>query len=251
MRPLHDFGGALLDFGNDAWRVVSEPARIDGAGWARLGGALAVTGALYLVDDEINSHLQNHQPSGFREGLRDVGDFFEPLGLMGNTNVYYAGAASIAYFARQERLQLMFKELLYSHWIAGATRQLIGRQVGRVRPRDGGRASTFDPGEGRSFPSGHSSTIVQLAQVLAHHVDRTPVSIGLYALAGTVVFQRVDSGAHWASDAWIGAAWGYAVSSIVVRVEEDGRLPRRTQIGLAPSASGLALQFTVPTSWRD
>ena len=251
LRPIHDFGGALLDFGVDTWRIVSSPADLDRSGWLRVAGVVAVGGALYLVDDEINSHLVDTPPSGLRRGVRDVGDFFEPLGLMGNTNVYYAGAATVAYFVRQERLQLLFKELLYSHWIAGGTRQLVGRPVGRVRPRDGGTASTFDSGEGRSFPSGHSSTIVQLAHVLAHHIDRTPASIVLYGLAGTVVFQRFDSGAHWTSDAWIGAAWGLAVSSIVMRVEEEGRLPARVRVGAAPApGGGLALQLTLPLGAR-
>jgi len=205
-----------------------------------LGGA----GVLYLVDDEIRDGLAD-PPSSFRSGFRDVGDFLEPLGMMGNTNAFYAGAATVAYFARQERLQLLFKELLYSHWISGATRQATVRLVGRVRPKNAPDASTFESG-GRSFPSGHSSTIMQVAHVLAHHLDSTPASVALYGLAATVVFQRVDSEEHWTSDAFVGAAWGLAVADIVIRTEERGRLPGGAQVGLVPSRSGLMLQVSLP-----
>ncbi len=235
----------MVDFGEDAWAVVSAPARWDGSGWAKLGVVLGGAGLLYLVDDEIRDGLAG-SPSSFRSGLRDVGDALEPLGMMGNTNAYYAGAATVAYFARQERLQLLFKELLYSHWIAGATRQGVGRLVGRVRPKNAPNASTFEPGQGRSFPSGHSSTIMQVAHVLAHHVGWTPASVALYGLAGTVVFQRVDSEEHWASDAFIGALWGLAVAEIVIRTEERGRLPMGTRVDLVPSRAGTTLRLSVP-----
>lgn len=246
LRPLVDLGGAVVDFGTDAWGVVKAPTELDRSGWLQFGGVVATGAALYLVDDEIQGRLEDHPPSALRRGIRDVGDFFEPLGLMGKTNAYYAGAATLFYFAGQERLQLLFKELLYSHWIAGGSRQLVGRAVGRVRPRDGGTASTFEPGEGRSFPSGHSSTIVQLAHVLAHHIDWTPASVALYGLAGTVVFQRVDSGAHWTSDAWIGAAWGLAVANVVIRLEEEGRLPARASLGMSPTPHGVGITLSVP-----
>ena len=234
----------MLDFGEDAWAVVSAPAGLDAGGWAKMGLVVGGAGLLYLVDDEIREGLAD-PPSAFRSGLRDVGDFLEPLGMMGNTNVFYAGGATLAYFARQERLQLLFKELLYSHWISGATRQATVRLVGRVRPKNAPDASTFESG-GRSFPSGHSSTIMQVAHVLAHHLDWTPASVGLYGLAATVVFQRVDSEEHWASDAFVGAAWGLAVAEIVIRTEEEGRLPGGAQVSLVPGGGGLGVRVSVP-----
>lgn len=247
IRPVHDLAGAIVDFGRDGWAAVSAPARLDGGGWARVGIVGATAGTLFMLDDEIRGSLKGGEPSGFHSGLRDVGDFFEPLGLMGNTNAYYAGAATLAYFARQERLQLLFKELLYAHWIAGATRQAVGRVVGRARPRNSpDDAYVFDPGSGRSFPSGHSSTIMQLAHILAHHLDRTPASVVLYGLASTVVFQRVDADEHWASDAFVGAAWGLAVAEIVIRREEDGRLMSGLEVSAHPVPGGLQVALRLP-----
>ncbi len=241
LRPLRDFGGAVLDFGHDFWEVL--PTGYDQERALRLAGVLAVAAALYTVDDEITARLRDHDPGTLRAGLRDVGDAFEPLGMMGNTNVYYAATATIAYFLRFERVQLAAKELMFSHWIAGLTRKSVGRLVGRRRPDDGADASTFDSGNGTSFPSGHTSTIFQVAHVLSHHIDRTPATVALYGIAGAVAFQRLDAESHWASDVWVGAAWGLAVSHAVVAREERGRL----NLMLAPAPSGglsLGVGFT-------
>lgn len=248
LRPIHDLGGAFVDFASDGWAVLSTPSRLDASGWGKVGGTLAVGGLLFLVDDEINSRLNEEPRSGFHNGLRDVGDFFEPMGLMGKTNVFYAAFATVGYFTRQDRIQRPFKQLIYAHWIAGVSRQLMARGIGRVRPRDGGTSTTFDFGEGKSLPSGHSSSVAQVAYVLSHHIDWTPATIALYGMAGSVLFQRVDSGAHWASDAWLGAAYGWAVARIVVEVEE-GRLAEGTSLTVVPSAAGPALQVTLPVSW--
>ena len=251
--PIYDLAGAVADFGIDGWSVVSAPGPVGRSGLDPVRAASwPWAGLLYTIDDEVHDRLVGHPRSGLRQSVRDVGDFFEPLGLMGNTNGYYAGAAVLSYFAGQERLQLLFKELLYSHWIAGATRQGVGRLVGRGRPKNAPDASTFDPGQGRSFPSGHSSTIFQLAHVLSHHIGWTPASVALYSAAATVAFQRIDSEEHWPSDVWVGSVWGLAVAAVVIRVEEEGRLedrgwvPPGTDIGLTPSEGGLALTVRVP-----
>lgn len=232
LRPLHDLVGAAEDFGLDFWAVL--PTGWDSEGAVRSAGVLAVGAALYVLDDEITGALRDGEPGALREGVLEVGETFEPFGLMGNTNIYYAAAATAGYFLRQERVQLIAKELLFSHWIAGLTRKTVGRLVGRRRPNEGADASTFDSGEGTSFPSGHTSTIFQVAHVLSHHIDRRPATAALYGIAGAVAFQRLDSEAHWASDVWIGAAWGLAVSHAVVDREEQGRL-RAT---VAPASAG-------------
>jgi len=238
LRPGHDLLGAVEDFGRDVWEVL--PTGYDETLAIRLVGVLAVGAALYAVDDEIHARLATPDPGAIHRVARESGDFFEPLGLMGNTNFYYAATSVATYFLRQERLHLATKELLYSHWIAGLTRKSVGRLVGRRRPDEGADASTFDSGEGTSFPSGHTSTIFQVAHVLSHHIDRWPATIALYAMATSVAFQRVDSEAHWTSDAWIGAAWGLAVSHAVVAREESGRW---TPVVAPSSTGGFSLGF--------
>ncbi len=236
-----------IGFGRDLWAVVSFPSRLDQDGWLTLGGVVAVGGALYSADLEITRatlRQAGHQP---HDALRDVGDFFEPIGLMGNTNAYWAGGIVVGYVTGQEWLRAPARDLLVSHWIAGVMRNPVRDLVGRRRPADGVGARTFVRGEGTSFPSGHSSTIMQVATILSHHIDRKWASVLLYGAAASVVFQRVDDEKHWASDAWIGAAWGWGVARTVLANRTDGaRGPPGPALVLAPGPGGLGLAIRVP-----
>lgn len=229
--PFRDLGRAVGDFGSDLWAVTSAPARLDRGPGLALAGVFATGAVLFALDDEIRSDLSSPEPGGFHTTLRDVGDFFEPAGFQGNTNAALAGVALLSYFTRQEWLQRPAKQLLYSQWIGAVIRQGAGYAVGRRRPTQASSAYVFDPGNGTSFPSGHSAVVMEIAAVLSHHLDWRPATVGLYALAGTVVFQRVDSEDHWASDAWIGAGLGYAVARIVIAEEEGRRLRLRPSHG--------------------
>lgn len=244
-------GSDLLDggvgFGRDLWAVVSFPSRLDRHGWLTFGGVVAVGGALYAVDLEITEatlRQAGHQP---HDALRDIGDFFEPIGLMGNTNAYWGAGILVGYATGQEWLRAPARDLLVSHWIAGLMRNPVRDLVGRRRPADGMGPRTFVRGEGTSFPSGHSSTIMQVATILSHHIDRRWASVLLYGAAASVVFQRVDDEKHWASDAWIGAAWGWGVARTILADRTDrGRGPAGPALVLAPGPGGLGLALRVP-----
>ena len=119
----------------------------------------------------------------------------------------------------------LFRELQNTGSVAALSLQVktgvlhVLRSLGRRRPDDGLGARTYHRGDGTSFPSGHASTIMQVATVLSHHVEQRWIDVLLYGLAGTVLFQRIDAEKHWASDVWIGAAWGWGVARTVV---DDG-----------------------------
>ena len=235
---LGEVGSDLVDggigFGRDLWAVVSVPSRLDGKGWLALGGVVAVGGALYSADLEITQatlRQAGHQP---HDALRD-------------TNAYWAGGILVGYVTGQEWLRAPARDLLVSHWVAGLTRNPVRDLVGRRRPSDGMGARTFVRGEGTSFPSGHSSTIMQVATILSHHIDRRWASVLLYGAAASVVFQRVDDEKHWASDAWIGAAWGWGVARTVLADRGKGaRGPPGPALVLAPGPGGVGLAVRVP-----
>ena len=224
-RPFVDFWGAVKDFGRDTWLVASGPSRLDRPSALKLGGVLALSGLMFAFDEELADALDaDADPEGNRGFLRDVGEFVEPVGLQGDTNIYFAGAAVLGYLTRQDWLKDPAKQILYSQWIGGMGRQLAGRIVGRRRPHQGEGAYAFEPGEGTSFPSGHSAVAFELAYVLSHHIDRWPATVTLYGLAASMAFQRTDSNSHWASDAFLGSAWGYFVARTVVGAEESDRI---------------------------
>ncbi len=243
VRPLRDLGGAALTLGRDFWLTFSAPVRMDQEAWLATGGVLAIGGLLYLVDEHITRSALRNADSPVVKQIDDTGTFLEPIGLMGNTNIWYASAAVTSYAFGWDRPKRLFTELLYSHWIAAVIRGATNRVVGRARPHDGLGATHFEAGGGTSFPSGHASTVFQVAAVLSHHIDRMPAALALYGLAGTVAWQRISSEQHWASDVWLGAAYGWAVAQLVIRLHEEDAI----RLELAPDPSGgmaLALRIS-------
>lgn len=242
--PIRDFGGTVYAFGRDLWLTVSAPLWMDRQAWAVTGGVVAAGGVLFLFDDDITRLALRNEDEPVFDQVLEVGTFFEPVGLMGNTNVWFAAGAVTSYAIGLDQPKRMFTELLYSQWIAGMVRQGTNKLVGRARPHRERGARSFDSGNGTSFPSGHASTVFQVATVLSHHANRTPVSIVLYGLAGTVAWQRVADEQHWASDVWLGAAYGWAVAKLVVRLHEEDALDIQPVTG--PSGGlglGLSLRF--------
>jgi len=68
-----------------------------------------------------------------------------------------------------------------------------------------------------SFPSGHTIAAFSIATVVAHRY-RTHrwVPYVAYGLAGVVAFSRLSLSAHFASDVFAGAAFGYSISRFAV-----------------------------------
>ena len=93
-----------------------------------------------------------------------------------------------------------------------------------------------------SFPSGHASTAIQVAAVVAHHVNWWPADVALYGTAAAVAYQRVATEKHWASDVFLGAAWGWGVAQVVMRRRE---LLRSEVVPILDPATG-ALGLRIP-----
>lgn len=242
--PFLDFWGAAKDFGKATWLVASAPAHLDRDSALRLGGVVLVGGVLFAFDQEISDALDAEaNPEGNGGVLRRIGDFIEPMGLQGDTNIYFAGASVLGYLTRQDWIKNPAKQILYSQWIGGMGRQIVGHVVGRHRPSEGRGPYAFEFGEGTSFPSGHSAVAFELAYVLSHHINWRPASVLLYGLAGTMAFQRVDSNSHWASDAFFGSAWGYFVAKTVVASEESDRVSIEPLLDVGSGRTGIGVRF--------
>lgn len=213
-----------VDLASDAWATIAAPVRVRGADAWGLAGVLGATGILFALDRSIQDEVRRSRDGDLARGLVDVAEFVEPVALMGKTNGIYAGGFVLGSLTGWDPLRLASEELLISHWIAGALRKGLGRPIGRRRPDETpDDPYVFDFMEGSSLPSGHASTITQVAAVLSHHIDRWPATVALYAVAGSVVYQRVAADKHWASDSFLGAAWGWGVAKVVIRRREAGR----------------------------
>lgn len=241
LEPARDLWHGVETFGSDLWHVVSSPSRLEGRSVWLTAGTFAMGGVLFATDESTRDRLAR-TPGDFRMGARDVGDFFEPAALQSTTNLYLAGVTGLAYFTRQEWLHAPAKQLLYSQWISGLIRQITGVAIGRRRPSQEESAYVFDPGNGKSFPSGHSAVAMAMATVLSHHVAHPVATVGFYGAAGSVLFQRMDSGEHWSSDVWMGGALGLLVARSVIEAEES----RRLTVAAGPGPGG---EWELILSW--
>ena len=69
-------------------------------------------------------------------------------------------------------------------------------------------------GEMFGWPSGHTSSTMTVASVVHEYYGLLPAA-PLYALTGLVMYERMITGEHWASDVIFGAALGYVVGHTV------------------------------------
>lgn len=69
-------------------------------------------------------------------------------------------------------------------------------------------------GEMFGWPSGHTSSTITVASVV-HEYYGLGAAAPLYALTGLVMYERMITGEHWASDVIFGAALGYVIGHSV------------------------------------
>ena len=184
--------------------------------------------------DELQDMAHRNEENDLLKPLWEVGDFFEPVGHMGNTNAYYFGGVALGWVTGQDRLSLICAQILEAHFIAGLGKNAVQAVVRRPRPFQGYESDKFGVEDATSFPSGHSINIFQLATILSHHVNRRPFTWAAYACAGLVGIQRVRADMHWSSDVLLSAVYGTAVSARraeAARGTRDGCGPPRVAAG--------------------
>lgn len=214
-RPIQDVGHGIGLLGKDAWALVTAPTRWTGDDLTRLGGIVAIGGALFVVDEEIERFAQRNENEPFFDETRRLGDQFGRLGLMGKTWPYYAGAMVLGYATNQRKVMRMGAQVLEAQYLSGALRNAGKIVLGRRRPNEGQGAYFFEFNGGTSFPSGHAASVWSFAEVVRLHVDRWWMTVPLYTIATSVSMQRLYSSSHWASDVWIGAISGIAAARFV------------------------------------
>jgi membrane-associated phospholipid phosphatase len=97
------------------------------------------------------------------------------------------------------------------------------------------------PGHGRnSFPSGHSAMAFTAATLIERNLGPY-AGIPAYALAAFTAFERVESGRHFPSDIFAGAAIG-TLSAGIIDVLHWGRAPGEGGISTRSFAYGVDMQ---------
>lgn len=239
-RLLHDLHSALRTTASDIRHIYTTPARMELRHALWVGGILTVGGVLFAYDQELYDALKRNQSDRYYRPIRKAGEFFEPLGYMGFTNKYLFAALFLGYLAGSDPVVEVSSDILEHFLVASIGKNLMMNLAGRRGPMVEEGARSFDFGEGRSFPSGHSLAITQLATVLAHHIRYRPFQIAIYGTAGTVLLQRITSDHHWPSDVYGGALYGWLISRELLKRKENRRI-RITP--LSREGTGLGLSF--------
>lgn len=83
----------------------------------------------------------------------------------------------------------------------------LKRKVDETRPSGGPH----------SFPSGHTSAVFAMAQIVHHEFGEQSIwfSVGAYSCAASVGIMRMTKGAHWISDVLVGAGIGMLSTELV------------------------------------
>ncbi|MCP4570303.1 MAG: phosphatase PAP2 family protein [FCB group bacterium] len=222
-RPLHDLRFAVRAIFSDAGHIYSAPARIGRRDLLQLGGIVAIGGIIYIYDQEIFDAFDRSRNDQLYKPFRRLGERFERLGYMGEANKYLFGTLVVGYITRIKPLVLIPAEILESFFIAGGIKNAANILVGRHRPHEGLGARSFAFNDGTSFPSGHASNIVQMANILSRRIAFKPFTVVAYSIAGTVCLERITSNAHWPSDVYFAAVNGWIISTELLKRNTNRR----------------------------
>ncbi|MEY3343153.1 MAG: hypothetical protein RL090_837 [Bacteroidota bacterium] len=225
-------GQSRYEFGNnlvsDAGEYLREPAKWDKRDWMAFTGATVATSALFYTDSEIhNELLKIHDGSTGKFSAR----FIEPFGngtfslpilavvgsyglLSGKRDHLAVAGAGLESFVFSAGVATGFK------WMFQRERPVAGAQSFNSLNFEGPYGDLGDEG---SFVSRHAATSFAVATVLAsaYGKKRKWVPWVAYGLASAVTISRVYNGKHWSSDAFAGAALGFATGKLVVRLHRQ------------------------------
>jgi len=192
MSDLRDLPRVAWD---DAQKVVQKPSNLVILGAA---GGLSLWGELDFdnhVDEELRGrHIINH-------------DWTIAVGTAGNPGTHFGVAVAIythGLLTENSGSYDFGKTLTQALTLNGLA--TLGLKLA---------ANNHSPnGEHWAWPSGHTSSTMTVASVVHEYYGIWPAA-PLYALTGLVMYERMITGEHWASDVIFGAAIGYVVGHTV------------------------------------
>jgi membrane-associated phospholipid phosphatase len=170
-------------------------------------GAVAVGGlsALMLLDHPAQRFAQDNRGTGSNNVAGVVRHFGQPE-VYGTIS---AGLIVAGLVSHQQRVAQAGGRLAVALVVAGAGTEGAKLAFGRPRPEQSLDADEFRPFSGQAaMPSGHTAMAFALATSLADEIHQPWARVGLYGLATTVGWSRLNDNRHWLSDVAAGALVG-------------------------------------------
>jgi membrane-associated phospholipid phosphatase len=210
---------------SDTWTITKSPLHWKSREWAiaaAIGGITA--GMIYSIDAEVrNTSMKSETFHSFGETIRPLGT---GPGLVALTGGF---ALTGIIFNRPKERETA--RLLLEASASGAFFTVLGKYTfGRTRPREDRGPRAFEPFSGEvSMPSGETTSAFIMAGVVTAQYPQWYWQVLMYSLASAVGAGRIALDAHWASDVFLSAALGIAVSKTVVHLNRKRKERRRLE----------------------
>lgn len=231
------------NYWTDSRDWLTAPVRWDGRDWLKVAGLAGLTATSTLLDGPVNDWMMENRSEGIDKVTRYG---LEPLGN------YYAAAAMGMFYTyglltdnpRSRSTGLLMAE---SYIISGLMVRIPKYLAGRSRPDAWGKPGPNDwkgPFNGKSFPSGHTTSAFAVASVVAWQYRDTPwVPVAAYSLATLAGLSRIYDNRHWVSDVVAGAIFGTVTGRFICRQNEE------RQLSLQPTVMGGVSGISMVYRW--
>jgi membrane-associated phospholipid phosphatase len=227
--------------------TFTSPVRWKTKDWLKVGGVLAGTAALSLLDEPVRD-LLNGKESEFLNGVERVGYHYgKPYAAVGVTGGLYLGGVIFKNEWAKETGLMLTSALTTSTVI----QTFFKNAVGRARPiKDIGtyEMKPFSDEAGyHSLPSGHTAVAFTISLVMARQVRSVPLKIAFYSLASVTAASRLYTDAHWFSDLAFGGAFAWFCADAAVKRLEANRFrlkisAEKVLVKVYPFPGGLSLR---------
>jgi len=190
-----DFRHMPSDLWQDSKDLVTDP--VNGAILLAGGGASGYYSC--KEDNRVAHHFEGHHTFSR--------DFTIGVGAGGNPGTHFALAGSAYLYgllAEDDETRAVSRSTIEALALTGLLTTGLKLIANNHSPN----------GESLAWPSGHTSSTVTLATVMNEYYGPL-AGVPLYGLSGLVMYERMETGEHWASDVIFGAAIGYTVGKTV------------------------------------
>jgi membrane-associated phospholipid phosphatase len=210
---------------SDTWSITKSPLHWRARDWA-IAAAIAgvTTGMIYSIDSEVRNSSQKS------ETFHSFGETIRPLGN-GPGLVALTGGFALAGIVLDRPKERETARLLLEASAVGALFTVAGKYTfGRSRPREDRGPLAFEPFSGEvSMPSGETTSAFIMAGVVTSQYPQWYWQVLMYSMASAVGAGRIALDSHWASDVFLSAALGIAISKSIVHFNRKRKERRRLE----------------------
>ncbi len=201
----------------DTRDIFTSPTRWNTKQWLTFGGLSASFSILLKVDDDIQKFVQENRSNK----LDNISaNYLEPWG----SGLYSMSTMALFYIYgsafQKERLKKVALLGAKAYAVTGFMVLFPKYFLGRHRPYNDNPPNPYSWNgfsfKGRSFVSGHTTSIWSVATIVAsEYKDKPIVPVISYTIATLSGLSRIYDNKHWLTDVIGGAFFGYAMGKLI------------------------------------